>query len=498
VSTTSAQTVTQEVAFKCGHRARRLGPERLLTGRGFIRLLFTVDAVMLLLAVMAAVVGARAAGIPADLELELLLFPPLALLLLYVRGMYRPRLRILILDGIGTTLSAVSVAAMVSVVVMVFTGASTESAPLIARTWVFAALYVCGGRIVLTMLQRRARARGTVSRPALIVGAGAIGARLARRLEEVPGYGLLPIGFLDADPLPNVEVADCGAPVLGSPEDLERVVAETGAEHVILAFVNESDSELRPLVRRCEELGLEVSLVPRLFDAINDRVALERLGGTPLLMLNSVDPKGWQFSIKHAYDRVFVAIAVFMLLPLFLAIALAVKLSSPGPLFYRQRRIGRDGHEFDMLKFRTMTSTAEECGEADAAWAASQVNSDIDVQQSPDRRTPIGRFLRRWSLDELPQLLNVLRGEMSLVGPRPERTQFVALFGNGIDRYTERHRVRSGITGWAQVCGYRGQTSLADRIEWDNYYIENWSLWLDFKILLMTVTAVLRGAGEAA
>jgi FlaA1/EpsC-like NDP-sugar epimerase len=190
VSTTSAQTVAREVAFKRGQRARPLAPERLLTGRGFVRLLFTVDAVMLLLAVTAAVVGAHAAGVPAQMEPELLLFPPIALLLLYVRRMYRPRLRILILDGMGTTLSAVSIAAMVSVVAMVFTGASTESAPLIARTWVFAGLYVCGGRIVLTMLQRRARARGAVSRPALIVGAGTIGARLARRLEEVPAYGL--------------------------------------------------------------------------------------------------------------------------------------------------------------------------------------------------------------------------------------------------------------------------------------------------------------------
>jgi exopolysaccharide biosynthesis polyprenyl glycosylphosphotransferase len=446
---------------------------------------------MLLLAVTAAVVGAHAAGVPAQMEPELLLFPPLALLLLYVRGMYRPRLRILILDGVGTTLSAVSIAAMVSVVVMVFTGASTESAPLIARTWVFAALYVCGGRIVLTMLQRRARARGAVSRPALIVGAGTIGARLARRLEEVPAYGLLPIGFLDADPLPNVEVADRRAPVLGSPDDLQRVVSETGAEHVILAFVNESDSELRPLIRQCEELGLEVSLVPRLFDAINDRVALEHLGGTPLLMLNSVDPLGWQFALKHAVDRTVAAIALFALAPLLLAVAIGVRLSSPGPVLYRQRRVGRDGQVFDMLKFRSMrVADTPQHFEPEQGLAPGGVEGE-------DRRTAFGLLLRRTAVDELPQLLNVLRGEMSLIGPRPERPEYVEMFGE-IDRYQDRHRVRSGLTGWAQVHGYRGQTPLADRVEWDNFYIENWSLWLDLRIMLMTVSVVLRGAGEPA
>jgi exopolysaccharide biosynthesis polyprenyl glycosylphosphotransferase len=269
------------------------------------------------------------------------------------------------------------------------------------------------------------------------------------------------------------------------------VVAETGAEHVILAFVNESDSELRPLVRRCEELGLEVSLVPRLFDAINDRVALEHLGGTPLLMLNSVDPLGWQFALKHAVDRAAAAIALLALAPMLLAVAIGVRLSSPGPVLYRQRRVGRDGQAFDMLKFRSMRVVeAPEQFEPEQGLAPGGVEGE-------DRRTPFGRLLRRTAVDELPQLLNVLRGEMSLIGPRPERSEYVDMFGE-IDRYQDRHRVRSGLTGWAQVHGYRGQTPLADRVEWDNFYIENWSLWLDLRIMLMTVSVVLRGAGEPA
>ena len=159
--------------------------------------------------------------------------------------------------------------------------------------------------------------------------------------------------------------------------------------------------------------------------------------------------------------------------------------SSPGPIFFRQTRIGRDDAQFDMLKFRTMSVSDP----WDAGFEVQPDRAPGGVE-GVDRRTPIGALLRRTSLDELPQLLNVLQGHMSLVGPRPERPQFVRQFGENIERYSDRHRVKSGITGWAQVHGLRGQTSLSDRVEWDNYYIENWSLWLDVKILLMTIVAV--------
>jgi lipopolysaccharide/colanic/teichoic acid biosynthesis glycosyltransferase len=181
-----------------------------------------------------------------------------------------------------------------------------------------------------------------------------------------------------------------------------------------------------------------------------------------------------------------------------------VKATSPGPVFFRQSRIGLDGREFDILKFRTMR-VAEPGQENDAAWAASVLGGGADAgacasasAEPPavvDRRTPIGRFLRRWSIDELPQLLNIARGDMSLIGPRPERTGYVRTFEQHIHRYGDRHRVKSGLTGWAQVHGLRGETSLSDRIEWDNWYIENWSPWLDLKILALTVPALLSGRG---
>jgi exopolysaccharide biosynthesis polyprenyl glycosylphosphotransferase len=355
----------------------------------------------------------------------------------------------------------------------------------------FALVYVGAARVLLVSSQRRARARGLLGKATLIVGAGRVGAHVARRLEEHPEYGLKPIGFLDADPPPSLEVVDRRAPVLGAPSDLEGVVIDHEVEHVILAFSRDRDQTLVPIVRRCDELGLQVSLVPRLYEGINERVALDHLGGMPLLALRAVDPKGWQFDIKHLFDRLASALILVVLSPLLLAVALGVRVSSPGPIMFRQRRVGRDGQVFDILKFRSMRERPKEAD----SFSPTRGSAPGGVE-GEDRRTGFGRFIRRTALDELPQLLNVVRGEMSLVGPRPERPEFVSLFDDDIDRYGDRHRVKSGITGWAQVNGFRGQTSLADRVEWDNFYIENWSLWLDVKILLLTVVAVVRQSPE--
>jgi len=245
------------------------------------------------------------------------------------------------------------------------------------------------------------------------------------------------------------------------------------------------DSALLPLIRDCEALGVGISVVPRFFETATTRMELTHIGGLPLFGLRRVDPKSWQFAVKHVLDRVAASIILLALSSVMLAIVLAVKLSSPGPIFFRQTRIGRDDAEFDMLKFRTMSVSDP----WDAGFEVQPDRAPGGVE-GVDRRTPIGALLRRTSLDELPQLLNVLQGHMSLVGPRPERPQFVRQFGENIERYTDRHRVKSGITGWAQVHGLRGQTSLSDRVEWDNYYIENWSLWLDVKILLMTAGTI--------
>jgi lipopolysaccharide/colanic/teichoic acid biosynthesis glycosyltransferase len=214
--------------------------------------------------------------------------------------------------------------------------------------------------------------------------------------------------------------------------------------------------------------------------------------------LRPANPNSWKFSVKYALDRVVAAIALLVVSPVMLAAMVAVRVTMGAPVFYRQRRVGRDGQTFDMLKFRTMTDAPGPELEADAEWAAEQLGGKPVANAEPAyaRVTPVGAVLRRFSVDELPQLVNVLRGEMSLVGPRPERVNYVERFEGDIYRYAERHRVKAGLTGWAQVNGLRGQTGLGDRIEWDNHYIENWSPWLDFKILMATIPCLLRGQGE--
>ena len=434
---------------------------------------------------------------------------PLSLLilaLLALRGAYEPRLRLTLLDDLRGVVSATAIAAMGVVTTRVL----FEDAGAAKQTvwfWLFATGLVAMGRIGLVRAETSARRRGEVGQATLIIGAGMVGHLTAKRLLQHPELGLNPVGFLDKDPL---EIDEPGSlPVLGASWDLEDVIADYGVERVIVTFSTAPHSVLLAMARRCWELGITVSLVPRLFEIEGERVTAEHLGALPLVTVSAANPKGWQFRIKYAIDRLISTTAFLISLPLFLATALAVRVTMGAPVFYRQRRVGCDGREFDMLKFRTMTGSPDQAGEADSDWAMEQLSTGGSslvrtVSESQengsligeDRRTPLGRLLRRFSLDELPQLINVMRGEMSIVGPRPERVNYARRFEEAVYRYDARHRVKSGITGWAQIHDLRGKTSLADRVEWDNYYIENWSLWMDVKIILRTVTCVLNGHEE--
>ena len=457
----------------------------LLDGPGWTALRVAGD---LLSSLIAAVVAGTALSPILAAEL-VVLFPVLVVGCLSVRGLYARRMRESTLDLIGPLVGGISVAAMLFIALELLVLDNAAIGATVGKAWLLAVALVTAYRAVLISVQAKARERLAIGRPTVIVGAGMIGTAVASRLEDSPEYGLRPIGFLDSDPLPAGDGAEL--PVLGAPEDLSRVLAETGAEHVILAFSSEPDHGLVPLVRLCEQLGVTISLVPRLFESISDRVALERLGGLPLLGLRTIDPKGWQFRIKYALDRPLAALLLVLMAPAMLAAAIAVRLSSPGPIMFRQRRVGVDGHAFDLLKFRSMRVAGDRSG------AEFRHETAPGGVEGVDRRTAVGRWLRRSAIDELPQLFNVLRGDMSLVGPRPERPEFVRFFELHHHRYSDRHRVKSGITGWSQVHGLRGQTSLADRVEWDNFYIENWSLWLDLKVLLLTLGAVMRSGEDA-
>ncbi|MFZ0834872.1 MAG: exopolysaccharide biosynthesis polyprenyl glycosylphosphotransferase, partial [Mycobacterium sp.] len=326
--------------------------------------------------------------------------------------------------------------------------------------------------------------------PTLIVGAGPTAQRLVALMNQLPEYGLRPVGLVDDKRPPPDEPNKPGAtsvPYLGRLTQFADIAAATKAEEVIVAMSSVSDDRLAQTAHVAISLGMRVRVVPRLKDAVGVSACVEHLGPMPLVVLYHVDPLGWQFAVKHIMDRLVSGIGLLVISPLFIALAITVKLSSPGPIFFRQRRVGRDGKPFDCLKFRSMRLP----GRADEDFELGHGDAPGGVE-GVDRRTRIGKFMRRTSLDELPQLINVLRGDMSLVGPRPERPEFVELFNLQIRRYGERQRVRAGMTGWSQVHGLRGQTSIADRAEFDNYYIENWTLTLDLKILALTALAVLR------
>jgi exopolysaccharide biosynthesis polyprenyl glycosylphosphotransferase len=425
----------------------------------------------------------------------LALFAPLTLLCLDSAGRYRQRMRDAALDSAGAGVGSISIAAMTIFVAQMLTtrGDATQvaSGALMAWTWLISVVAVTGVAMTLTAIQRRARRSGVIRRRTLIVGTDPAGLEMAARLRRLPEYGLEAIGFLDVTrALPHPPGA---LPLLGDLGDLETVARRHGVCNVIVCFPEVSHHATLALVARCDALGLETTIVPRLSAAVNHQTRFEYLGAQPLLNLRAVDRESWRFMLKHVMDRAVAALLLVVLSPLLLVLALAVAFSSPGPILFRQRRAGRDGQLFELLKFRTMI-------QRDDAQAYELYPELAPRGMGPggvegiDRRTKVGKLLRCTSLDELPQLVNVLRGEMSLIGPRPERPEFAEMFRQEIERYNERHRVRSGITGWAQVHGLRGQTPLADRVELDNFYIEQWSLGLDLKILLLTLPALLRGS----
>ena len=399
------------------------------------------------------------------------------------RGAYGNRAHLDVIDLLLRLLGQLTLAGLLVATAWAMTTPGTFArAPLIV-TWASSATLLAGVRIALHARDLRSRRRGSSLRPTLIIGAGQVGNSTARRLLTHPEFGLLPIGYLDDDPL----IPEGGhLPVLGRVSDMDYIVEQYGVVQVIITFSRARHEQLLALTARAAALDLDVSLVPRLYEKTGARVAVRHLGGLPLIDLRLRNTTTAQLRVKYALDKMGAALALVLVAPVLLAAMALVRLTMGRPVFFRQTRVGRGGEEFEILKLRTMRpADGRETADPPPDTAPGGVEGGID------RTTGLGRRLRQLSIDELPQLFNVLRGEMSLVGPRPERPEFVRRFADEVDGYRRRHQVKAGITGWAQVYGLRGPTSISDRAEWDNYYIDNFSLWLDAKILLLTVATVL-------
>jgi exopolysaccharide biosynthesis polyprenyl glycosylphosphotransferase len=336
------------------------------------------------------------------------------------------------------------------------------------------------GRLVSRKVVLVARMRRWASHGALIVGHGPVAAELARILQRYPQYGLRFAGFVD-DAAPS---AFSERSWVGTLDDLERLVEETETDVVIIADTTVDDERLMEVVRRPASMTCDLLVVPRLHDAHTQVGTPDHIGAIPVMRIRRPTLSGPKWAAKRTTDIIFSVLSLVLLSPVFALCALAVYLEGGPGVFFKQPRVGRFGEQFNVIKFRSMRPRDE----TDSATTWSVANDP--------RVGPVGRFLRRTSLDELPQLWNILRGDMTFVGPRPERPYFVEKFAAEHPHYVHRHRVPAGLTGLAQVSGLRGDTPIADRARFDNYYIENWSPWLDFKVLVRTFFEVFRAGGR--
>jgi Undecaprenyl-phosphate glucose phosphotransferase len=327
--------------------------------------------------------------------------------------------------------------------------------------------------LVREALERRWRA-GIGLKRVLIAGAGDLGRVVADKVLEHRELGFSVVGFID-DKGAGDHIGYRGIPVIGTLAEADEIVRRERVDHLYVALPLEEHVKMLGLVETTNREGVDVHVVPDLLQFIALRARLENLDGVPIITLNDVPLRGFNSLLKRAIDLAISAAALAVMAMPFAIIAILIKRTSPGAVFYKQERMGLDGKAFNVYKFRSMHEGAEDT--TGPVWA----------RDNDPRATPLGRWLRQFDFDELPQFWNVLRGDMSIVGPRPERPFFVEQFKHRIPQYMLRHKVKSGITGWAQVNGWRGNTSLEKRIEYDLYYIENWSVSLDLKIMWLTV-----------
>jgi exopolysaccharide biosynthesis polyprenyl glycosylphosphotransferase len=384
------------------------------------------------------------------------------------------------LDEFSTIFTASSIGNIMSIAFasLLFKNSPLEldySRGMVVYAWFLTIVLVFLGRVLHNAIRFSLRSRGVAADKVLIVGTGEVGQIILHKIRNSPRLGYEVVGFIDGAP---AQKAVMDVPILGDVDDIPSIIDAYEIDEVIIGLPEASHQEILTVISRCEREKVSIKVFPDVFQIMASEVSIGELGGLPLLTIRDIALRGWKLTLKRAVDLIGSAVGLIVLSPLMMLVALLVKLDSPGPVFYAQERMGLDARPFWMLKFRSMWEDAE--AKTGPVWAT----------KDDPRRTKIGAFIRRFSIDELPQLINVLLGEMSLVGPRPERPVFVEQFRQSIPRYMDRHREKAGLTGWAQVNGLRGDTSIAERTKYDLWYIENWSLLLDFKIILRTLIRV--------
>jgi len=404
-------------------------------------------------------------------------------------GFYRLRRAVSRMDDFYKIVTHVSLGVVVAVAGSSFVlgGELVYSRLMLAYGWLFAIAGVTAGHLVHTGIVGRLRALGVATDRLLIVGAGTTGRMVLDKIRRSPQLGFDVVGFVRHTPPENPLPPELdGVPILGMSNQLAEVVEAFTVDEIIVAISGVPHEEILDLVYSVMHLPVAIRIYPDSFRLItSDTLSISDLNGLPTVSVRTIGLRRIDRMIKRAVD-VLISVGVLVFLsPLLLLIAVSVKISSPGGVFFVQERVGQDGHAFQLLKFRSMPIDAEHA--SGPVWTASD----------DPRPTAIGRVMRRYSLDELPQFVNVLLGDMSVVGPRPERPFFVEQFSQQIPAYMARHHEKSGVTGWAQVNGLRGDTSIEERTRYDLYYVENWSLLFDLKIMVKTIFHIFRPDNNA-
>jgi exopolysaccharide biosynthesis polyprenyl glycosylphosphotransferase len=412
------------------------------------------------------------------------------LVIFYFQGFYKSRLRRTKVDdfffiSLNAILTIVFAVAVLNTVI----GYSPAGRPFLGShplekpSRAFLIIYFIGVVFMISILRnqiyyvmKRRFKRGLNLQNVLIVGAGEMGLSVAQKLFQYKDLGFVVKGFLDNSLRPGEPVrVNGGSTVLGRIEELGSIIEQHNIQEVYVTLGLSSYDRILEALQIAIKYPVNVRLIPDLFQLLTLKANVQDLDGYPVISIDDVPLRGVKLVVKRITDIVLSALGLVILAPVFLVVGVLIKLTSRGPVFYHQERVGIDGKRFVVHKFRTMV--------CDAELATGPVMSCPD----DPRITRLGRFLRKYSIDEFPQLVNILKGEMSLIGPRPERPEFVREFTEKIPKYMLRHKVKSGLTGWAQVHGLRQGTSMAKRLEYDFYYIQNWSFALDLKILWMTL-----------
>ncbi len=416
------------------------------------------------------------------------LFLCLHLLIFFIQGFYRTRLkRIKIDDFFFVAINVIFTILIVQAVLSYLSSYSQGLAPLFRMTFkmshgflaiyaVYFILFILFLRFQIYFFMKKRFAKGMNLQNILVVGAGEMGKAVTQKLLQLKDLGFEVRGFLDDNMDVGKEIKiGGGLKILGQIRDLERILESEQISDVYVALDLNNYSQILETLKVVNKYAVSVRLVPDLFQLLTLKAKLEDLDGFPVISIDESPLRGMMLFLKRGMDVCVSVVLLILLMPIFFIVGILIKLTSKGPVFYHQERTGVDGNKFVMHKFRTMVCDAE-----------AQSGPVMCVPDDP-RITKIGRILRRFSIDEFPQLFNVLRGEMSLVGPRPERPVFVKEFREKIPKYMLRHKVKSGVTGWAQVHGLRQDTPIDKRLEYDFFYIQNWSFALDLKILWKTL-----------